>query len=91
MAAKHNAIIANPVRSMDPLARSRKEVRALTLEDVPLIRAGIRRWQNRPGPGPRDKDLGDIIDVFLGSGFRIGRGTRAALVRRGLRRRHRHR
>lgn len=71
-AAKRGVIAANPVRSLDKMARPKKDVRALKVEDIPLIRAGILRWQNRPGPGPRDKDLGDIVDVFLSSGFRIG-------------------
>lgn len=72
LALKSQVIASNPVRSLDPLSRTKKDVTALEVEDIAVLRKLVREWQCRPGPGPRDTELGHIVDMLLGTGCRIG-------------------
>ncbi|HEY5222211.1 MAG TPA: hypothetical protein VIJ18_04050 [Microbacteriaceae bacterium] len=47
---------------------------AFSISDVQEIRAAIKRWENRKilaGPKP-DRQLGQIVEVMLGTSARIG-------------------
>lgn len=73
MAARHDAIGQNPVRETSTRDRPATEIRALTLEEVALLRKNIATWSgsNTMGP-PRGDDLAELVDVLLGTGLRIG-------------------
>lgn len=73
MAARHDAIGQNPVRETSTRDRPATEIRALTLEEVALLRKNIAAWagSNTMGP-PRGDDLAELVDVLLGTGLRIG-------------------
>ncbi|MFJ4161783.1 site-specific integrase [Micrococcus luteus] len=75
VAARHDAITRNPLASTSPIQVERKEVRALSLEDVRTLRRRLRAWQDAPMPDGRHSrsgDLLDVVDVMLATGCRIG-------------------
>jgi integrase len=72
LALRHGVIASNPVKSLDALSRTKKDVTALEVEDIEVLRKLVREWQSRPGPGPRDTELGHIVDMLLATGCRIG-------------------
>ena len=73
MAARHDAIDQNPVRDTSTRSRPATEIRAMTVEEVTLLRKNIAAWagSNTMGP-PRGDDLAELVDVLLGTGLRIG-------------------
>ncbi|MCM3331398.1 site-specific integrase [Kocuria palustris] len=74
LAARHDAVRANPVPDTRLPERRAKEVRALSVEAVRALRRGLRAYLAEPtasGP-PRAQDLGDVVDVALGTGARVG-------------------
>lgn len=74
LAVRHEIIPRNP---MDHIARLRRPAHmpdAFTSEDISSIRHAIRQWEQRPilaGPRP-DGQLGQIIELMLGTSARIG-------------------
>lgn len=74
MAARHDAIRANPVRETRLPRGTRKPVLALSVDDVEALRRGVRLWQCDPHQkGPkRAPDLLDVVDLMLATGCRIG-------------------
>lgn len=74
LAARHGAIGANPLRDVAKVPVSRKEVRALTLEEAAALRAGLGQWQldSKPRGRKRPDDLLDVVDIMLATGARIG-------------------
>ncbi|MFI6242824.1 tyrosine-type recombinase/integrase [Micromonospora sp. NPDC050795] len=75
LAVRRGALTTNPVRETGRLRNPRRKVVALESEQLEGVRAAIRRWQQAsPGkPGPRHTgDLGDIVDLMLATGARIG-------------------
>ena len=74
LAVRHEVIPRNP---MDHVSRLRRPVRAPdAFEDseIELIREAVREWEERKivaGPKP-DGQLGQIIEVLLGTSVRIG-------------------
>ncbi len=75
LAVRHGAIATNPVRDTGRLRKPRRAVEALSTQDLDSVRSIIRGWQAPiPGkPGPRHTgDLGDITDLMLATGARIG-------------------
>jgi integrase len=74
MAVRHGAIATNPMRDVVTPRAVRKEVRALTVEDVASLRRGIEQWLAAPvSSGPkRASDLLDLFDMLLATGARIG-------------------
>lgn len=74
LAARHGAVAANPLRDVAKVPVSRKEVRALTIDEASALRAGLRQWQNDSSPRGRKRpdDLIDVVDVMLATGARIG-------------------
>jgi integrase len=75
LAVRRGALGANPVRDTARLRNPRQKVVALETEQLELVRAAIREWQ-QPTPGksgPRPTaDLGHIVDLMLATGARIG-------------------
>lgn len=74
LAARHDAVKANPVRDTQIPERRRTPVKALTVEEVQALRRGLRAYLAEPvrtGPG-RPQDLADLVDVALGTGVRVG-------------------
>ncbi|SKB86113.1 Site-specific recombinase XerD [Arthrobacter sp. 31Cvi3.1E] len=73
LAARHGAIGANPLRDVAKVPTSRKEVRALTIDEAAALRAGLRQWQLATVRGrKRPDDLLDVVDIMLATGARIG-------------------
>ncbi len=74
LAARHDAVGANPLRDVAKVPASRKEVRALTVEEAGALRSGLHRWQldSSPRGRKRPNDLLDVVDVMLATGARIG-------------------
>ncbi len=73
LAARYEAITANPLREVAPITVKRKAVRALAEADVRRLRKALGEWQAAPAPSgkPRPDDLRDVIDVMLATGCRI--------------------
>ncbi|MFF0902283.1 UNVERIFIED_CONTAM: tyrosine-type recombinase/integrase [Kocuria sp. CPCC 205316] len=76
LAVQRGAVGVNPVTGARLPAREKDEPRALTVEEVHRLRAGVRAYVGDPEQvgHPRPKDLPAIIDVMLGTGARIGEG-----------------
>ncbi|EHK82142.1 tyrosine-type recombinase/integrase [Rhodococcus pyridinivorans] len=73
LAARHDAIDANPVRDVARIRGSKKTVRALTIDELEVLRRQVRFWEAGTEVGrPRAKGLLDLVDVLLGTGARIG-------------------
>lgn len=74
MAVRHDAIPSNPVRDVGAIRQPKKDVRALTVDDIQALRQAVRTWQQAPGQkGPaRAPDLLDVVDILLATGARIG-------------------
>lgn len=68
-----DALPANPVSSTSRLRGQRKEVQALSVEDLNAVRSAVDAWMTKKRPGPRpNQDMPDIIDLLLATGCRIG-------------------
>jgi len=67
VAARHQAIRANPARDVSRISSSREPARSLTLQEVRNLRAALRRDELA-----LDRDLPDLVDFMLGTGLRIG-------------------
>lgn len=68
-----DALPANPVSSTSRLRGQRKEVQALSVEDLNAVRSAVDAWMTKKRPGPRpNKDMPDVIDLLLATGCRIG-------------------
>ncbi|MCU1419506.1 MAG: Site-specific recombinase XerD, partial [Mycetocola sp.] len=73
-AQRHDAIRHNPVDGTSALKRPPVAPKALTMDDLQAIRHSARTWRSGgsyPGPKP-DGQLGDLIEVMLGTSARIG-------------------
>jgi len=65
---------ANPVPGTSAVKVKKKEPKALTTDEVRQLRELVHDWRPSPGvggPKPRS-DFGEIIDLLLGTGLRIG-------------------
>jgi integrase len=67
LAARHDAIKSNPVRDVSKITIVKKDARALSLDDVRKIRAGLAA-----DPEAVSRDLPALVDFMLGTGLRIG-------------------
>jgi integrase len=67
LAARHEAVRANPVRDVSKIVIERDDARSLLLEEVRTLRAGLR-----VDPVAVGRDLPDLVDFMLGTGLRIG-------------------
>ncbi|MBW4043129.1 MAG: tyrosine-type recombinase/integrase [Acidobacteria bacterium] len=73
-ALRRDAVTRNPVAGTARLTREKKLPKALTPEEISLIRAAARTWRTGTsvhGPRP-DNRVPDLIEVMLGTGQRIG-------------------
>ena len=74
LAVRHEIIPRNPMDHVSRLRRPAHTPDAFTVDDISSIRAAIRAWEHRPilaGPRP-DGQLGQIIELMLGTSARIG-------------------
>jgi len=74
MAARHDAVRTNPMRSVAPVPKPERETLAHTLDDVAELREILRAWDATPDKRgmKRTADLADIADTYLGTGCRTG-------------------
>ncbi|GAA1953968.1 tyrosine-type recombinase/integrase [Agromyces allii] len=71
-AARHGVIATNPIKETAQMKRPRKVPKALTMEQVALIRKAAREHGiGRMGVKP-DGQVRDVIEVMLGTATRIG-------------------
>ncbi|SJM47254.1 tyrosine-type recombinase/integrase [Gulosibacter sp. 10] len=74
LAVRHELIPRNPMDHVSRLRRPSREVNTFTPAEVRYIRTAIRTWEEREvtaGPRP-DGQLGQIVEVMLGTSARIG-------------------
>jgi len=68
-----DALPANPVSSTSRLRGQKKDIQALSVEDLNAVRSAVDAWMTKERPGPKpNKDMPDIIDLLLATGCRIG-------------------
>ena len=69
LAARHDAVRANPVPDTRLPERRAKAVRALSVDEVRALRRGLRAYLAEPtSSGPaRAQDLAEVVDVDLGA------------------------
>ncbi|MDM7831651.1 tyrosine-type recombinase/integrase [Cellulomonas edaphi] len=73
-ALRHDAIARNPVEGRSQLSRPKREIQAMTLEQVQAIRVAAANWRAGAavsGPKP-DGKVRDICEVLLGTSMRPG-------------------
>ncbi|MFV0374532.1 tyrosine-type recombinase/integrase [Microbacterium sp.] len=73
-AVRREIIARNPVKETSRLRRPKHVPKALTVEQLALIRRAACEWRSEPGAlGPRpDGQVRDVIEVMLGTATRIG-------------------
>lgn len=64
MATRYGLIPSDPMQVVEPVTVEQKEVRALTLDEIPRFRAQIAKSGN--------ETLQDVVDVSLATGLRAG-------------------
>ena len=68
-----DAVPANPVSSTSRLRGQKKDVQALSVEDLNAVRSAVDAWMTKKRPGPKpNQDMPDIVDLLLATGCRIG-------------------
>ncbi|GAB2863859.1 tyrosine-type recombinase/integrase [Nocardioides pacificus] len=68
-----DAIPANPVSSTSRLRGQKKDVQALSVQDLQALRLAVDAWMTKRRPGPKpNQDMPDIVDLLLATGCRIG-------------------
>lgn len=74
LAVRHEILPRNPMDHVSRLHRKKTVPDAFTIDEVQDIRAAIKAWESRrilSGPRP-DRQLGQIVEVMLGTSARIG-------------------
>lgn len=74
LAVRHEILPRNPMDHVSRLHRKKTILEAFTIDEVQEIRAAIKAWESRrilAGPRP-DRQLGQIVEVMLGTSARIG-------------------
>ena len=72
-AVAQGALSINPVRGSLSISRPPTSPTSLTAGDLAEVHAAVRTWLSKARPGPRSSgDMGDIIEVMIGTGTRIG-------------------
>lgn len=74
LAVRHGAAATNPVAETRNTRSEKREVRAIDIADVPLLRARLTAWDAGTDKGnhPRTTDLADVVDMLLATGVRTG-------------------
>lgn len=68
-----DAVPANPVSATSRLRGQKKDVQALSVEDLNAVRSAVDAWMTKKRPGPKpNQDMPDIVDLLLATGCRIG-------------------
>jgi len=74
LAVRHEILPRNPMDHVSRLHPKKSIPEAFTINEVQEIRAAIKAWESRrilAGPRP-DRQLGQIVEVMLGTSARIG-------------------
>lgn len=74
LAVRHEILPRNPMDHVSRLRRPTRSPDVFTWDEIQAIRAAIRDWEKRlilAGPRP-DGQLGQIVEVMLGTSARIG-------------------
>lgn len=73
-ALRHDAVVHNPLAGAERLKQPRKNVKALTLDQLDQVREAAATWRTGTGiHGPKpDGRVRDLIEVLLGTSDRIG-------------------
>lgn len=74
LAVRHEVMPRNPIDGVSRLHKPKRSPTALTAVEVNAIRAVIKAWEHQrgsSGPNP-DGQLGQIVEVMLGTSARIG-------------------
>ncbi len=74
LAVRHEVLVRNPIDNVSRLHKPKRTPTALTASEVNAIRAVIKAWEQSAGtsgPNP-DGQLGQIVEVMLGTSARIG-------------------
>ena len=74
LAVRHEVLPRNPMDHVSRLRRPARTPDIFSWDELKAIRAGISAWEGRPikaGPRP-DGQLGQIVEVMLGTSARIG-------------------
>lgn len=74
LAVRHEILPRNPMDHVSRLRRPTRSPDVFTWDEITAIRSAIRDWEKRPilaGPRP-DGQLGQIVEVMLGTSARIG-------------------
>jgi integrase len=74
MAARHDALESNPMRSIAPVHKPDHEITAFTLDDITALRQILAAWDAGKDAAGRARvsDLADPVDMFLATGCRPG-------------------
>ncbi|OMC02100.1 tyrosine-type recombinase/integrase [Mycolicibacterium fortuitum] len=71
MAARFDVLTVNPILEAKPAATARKPARAATAAEFDQIRAAVRAYTERQGPGPRPgRLLPAFVDLLVATGAR---------------------
>ena len=71
LAVRYDVLAVNPVREAKPTKTTRKETRAATPEEFVRVRAAVRIYAHRTGPGPRPgRLLPAFVEVLVATGGR---------------------
>jgi integrase len=73
LAVYHEAIRDNPAAKTPTVAKTKKPIQSIHLDDIDPIREKVNEWSigaNRPGP--KNHDMPDLVDLLLATGLRIG-------------------
>lgn len=74
LAVRHEVMPRNPIDGVSRMHKPKRSPTALTAVEVNAIRAVIKAWEHQrgsSGPNP-DGQLGQIVEVMLGTSARIG-------------------
>lgn len=74
VAVRQGAIGANPVRDAAPITLPKVEVKALTVDEVIIMRLQLKEWDAglTANNHPRTTDLADVMDMLIATGMRSG-------------------
>ena len=74
VAVRQGAIAANPVRDAAPITLPKVEVKALTVDEVIIMRVQLKEWDAglTKNSHPRTTDLADVMDMLIATGTRSG-------------------
>lgn len=72
LAARHGAVRTNPMRDVASVTVTKKEPRAMTLDEVAAFRRAAYVRQTTPRQGRHATDIVDVVDMFLATGGRVG-------------------